>query len=129
MSAAMSQEVMPFFDSAKSATKHALQAAGVNFKTAGAWLWPEKDIGRAEADLRNALNDNRNEELDTEQHILLAKKLKRYDYVHYICHKTSHARPSLITPEERAAVVQEALVATADRFEALLKEFRAARIG
>lgn len=112
MSAPNHQEVLPFFETAKAATKRALEDAGVNFKTAGRWLWPEKDVERAATDLRSALNDNRPKDLDTEQHILLANKTQRFHYLHYICFKTSHSSPQLVTPEEQKAAVQAELVDT-----------------
>jgi hypothetical protein len=127
MSAANPQEALPFFETAKAATKRALEDAGVNFKTAGAWLWPEKDVERAATDLRAALNENRNEELDTEQHILLAIRTQRYHYVHYVCHRTSHGQPPLVTPEEQKAVVQAEVVAVLRSLKPLLA--KAERLG
>ena len=121
----MSQQTLPFFDSDKAATKYAIQASGKSTKQVAAALWPNKTMERAQTDLNNALNDNRGEQLSSDEHSFIANFCQQYDWLYYQSHKCRHSRPVLQTPEEVAAQVQEALFAKADELEALLRQIRA----
>lgn len=120
----MSQQAMPFFDSAKAATKYAIQASGKTAKEVAHALWPNKTIERAQTDLLNALNENRESELSTEEHLFIAMFCNQFDWLYYACHRAEHARPVRQSPEDQQAQIQAAILETADRFEALMKQFR-----
>lgn len=118
----VAQEDFPFFESGEAATKHAIQASGRKFKEIGAALWPSKTPERAGVDLANALNEQRDERLTTEQHIFIARFVNRYDWLYYACQQLSHERPALQTPAEEAQRLQEALFSKTDELRALLNQ-------
>lgn len=120
----MTQQVLPFFDSDKAATKYAMQASGKTPKQVATALWPNKTVERAQTDLNNALNDNRGEQLSSDEHAFIANFCGRYDWLYYQAHKCRHSRPVLQTPEEISAQVQEALFQKAEEIEALLRQIR-----
>ncbi len=117
----MSQESMPFFDSAEEATRTAIQMSGQNYKTVGLIVWPQKSADAASSALRNALNENREERLTADQHLLIANNLQRFEFLHYCAHKCGHSRPEQITPEERKAQFEAAFMQTAHQMRELLK--------
>lgn len=119
---------MPFFESDKAATKYAIQASGKTNKQVASSLWPEKTVERAQTDLNNALNDNRDEQLSSDEHAFIANLCGQYDWLYYHAHKCRHSRPVLQTPEEVAAQVQEQLFQKADELEALLRQIRAVKL-
>ena len=118
----MSQETMPFFDSAEEATAHAIHASGKSFKQVGAALWPDKTIDAAATGLRNALNPNRDERLTADQHVFVANFCGRFDYVHYICMRTNHSRPSQQTPADVAAQLQTEFFSQINSLKGLLNK-------
>ncbi len=121
----MNQQALPFFESDKAATKYAIQASGKTVKEVAHALWPEKSVERAATDLNAALNDNRDEQLSTDEHAFIANLCGQFDWLYYIAHRCSHSRPVAQTPEDQKAQVEAAILETADRLEALMKSFRA----
>lgn len=121
----MSQQVLPFFDSDKAATKFAIQASGKAVKEVAAALWPNKTVERAQTDLLNALNDNRESQLSSEEHCFIANFCGQYDWLHYVAHRCSHSRPVRQTPAERSAQVQQVIEETLGRLEIVMREYRA----
>lgn len=120
----MNQQAMPFFESDKAATKYAIQASGRSPKEVASALWPNKTVERAQTDLLNALNENRESQLSTDEHIFIAKFCQQFDWLFFACHRCGHSRPMAQTPEDQQAQIQAAILETADRFEALMKRFR-----
>ena len=121
----MSQESMPFFDSAEAATKHAIHSSGRNPKDVGSALFPDKTPDAARTALLNALNENRSERLTADQHIFIANYCQRFDWLYYCAHQCSHARPEQVTPEAKAAHIQAALVETVGQMKSLIGQFEA----
>lgn len=118
----MTQETMPFFDSAEEATTHAIHASGQTFKQVGCAVYPEKTAEAAATALRNALNPNRDERLTFDQHLLIARHCNHYAVLRYACFKTSHSQPVIQTPTEEAARLQQQLFTVADQFKSLLAQ-------
>ena len=118
----MTQQAMPFFESDKAATKYAIQASGKSMKDVAHVLWPMKTVERAQTDLLNALNDNRNEQLSTDEHISVARYCGQFDWLYYASHRCSHSRPMPVTPAEQAAVLQAALFDKAEELEKILAQ-------
>lgn len=116
----MTQQSMPFFESDKAATKYAIQASGKSMKDVGHALWPNKTMERAQTDLLSALNENRAEQLSTDEHIFIAVYVGQFEWLHYACHRAMHSRPSPVSPSEQAAELQQALFDTAGQMRALL---------
>lgn len=114
------QEAFPFFESAESATKHAIQASGREVKDVAHALWPDKTVEAARTALSNALNEHRSERLTADQHIFIARYTGRHDWLYYACQQLSHSRPTPVTPAEQAAELQQALFETADQMRSLL---------
>lgn len=116
----MTQQAMPFFESDKAATKYAIQASGKSIKDVAHHIWNGKTIERAQTDLLNALNENRETQLSTDEHMAIARYTGCYDWLYYVCHRCSHSRPVPVTPAEQAAELQAALFAKADELRAVL---------
>jgi hypothetical protein len=116
----MGQELMPFFESAEAATKHAIQASGKEIKDVASALWADKTVTRAQTDLLNALNENRAERLTADQHTFIANYCQRFEFLYYVAHRCSHARPAQVTPEARQAQQQESFRRLAGEMKALL---------
>lgn len=118
----MTQQAMPFFDSDKAATKYAIQASGKAPKDVARVIWPSKTIERAQTDLLNALNENRETQLSTDEHMAIAQYTGQYDWLYYVCHRCSHSRPVPVTPTEQAAELQAALFSKAEELERILAQ-------
>jgi hypothetical protein len=86
-------------------------------------IWSTKSIERAQTDLLNALNDNRNEQLSTDEHMAIARYTGHFDWLYYVCHRCNHSRPVPITPEERAAELQERVMRLIGELKPVLAEF------
>lgn len=120
----MNQQSLPFFESDKAATKYAIQASGKSPKEVAAALWPNKTIERAQTDLLNALNENRESQLSTDEHIFVANFCGQYDWLYFACHRCGHSRPVAQTPEDQKAQVEAAIVSAVEHFETLVKRFK-----
>lgn len=118
----MTQQALPFFESDKAATKYAIQASGKSVKGVAHALWPNKTMERAQTDLLTALNENRTEQLSTDEHIFIAEYCQQFDWLFYACHRCGHARPAAVTPSEQAAELQAALFSKTDELRALLNQ-------
>lgn len=123
----MSQQILPFFDSAEAATKHAIEASGKDPKEVGHALWPDKSPAAARTALLNALNENRAERLTADQHVFVANYCRRYDWLYYVAMQCSHSRPEHVTPAEVAARLQQQLFAKTDELRGLLTQIDALR--
>lgn len=124
----MSQQAMPFFESDKAATKYAIQASGKTPKEVAAALWPNKTVERAQTDLLNALNENRDSQLSTDEHIFIANYCGQFDWLYFSCHRCCHSRPVAQTPEDRKAQVEAAILETVDKMRALVKQFESVAV-
>jgi hypothetical protein len=120
----MNQQAMPWFDSDKAATKYAIQNSGKEPKDVAHALWPHKTVPRATTDLLNALNENREEQLSSDEHAFIANYCRSFEWLYYHCHKLMHSRPLLQTPAEVTAQLQATLLDKADELEGLLKQIR-----
>lgn len=120
----MSQRALPFFESDKAATKYAIQASGKTPKEVAAHIWPNKTVERAQTDLLNALNENRESQLSTDEHIAIANFTGQYDWLYFACHRCAHSQPTAQTPEDQKAQVEAAILETVDRFEVLVRQFK-----
>lgn len=118
----MSQAALPFFESDKAATKFAIQVSGKEPKAIAHALWPNKTVERAQTDLLNALNENRESQLSADEHIFIANFCGRFDWLYYVAHRCSHSRPTPQTPEDLTAQVQAALFQKADELRAILSQ-------
>lgn len=121
----VNQQALPFFESDKAATKYAIQQSGKSPKDVAHALWPNKTVERAQTDLLNALNENRESQLSTDEHIFIANLCGQYDWLYFACHRCSHSRPVAQTPDEQKAQVEAAILETVDRMERLVKDFKA----
>lgn len=121
----MTQQTMPFFDSAEAATKHAIEVSGKTLKDVGLALWPEKSADAARTALANALNENRSERLTFDQHLLIANYCGYYQVLQYAAHKCSHSAPAPQSPEDQAARLQQALFAGAEHMRSVLAQIDA----
>lgn len=121
----MSQQEMPFFESAEAATKHAIQVSGKTVKQVAAMLWPGKTVDAAQTRLANCLNDAREEKLTADEHACIAEYCERYDFLHYLAHRLNHTQPALQTPVEQAAQLQAALFSKTDELRGLLAQIDA----
>lgn len=119
------QSALPFFESDKAATKYAVQASGKTVKDVAHAIWPNKSIERAQTDLLNALNENRETQLSTDEHMAVARYCGQYDWLYYVCHRCSHSRPVPVTPADQAAELQAALFSKADELRAVLSQIEA----
>lgn len=109
----MSQDVLPFFDSDKQATAHAILLSGKSRKDVAHALWSHKTVDRALSDLNVALNENRDEQLSSDEHAFIANYTGQYCWLHYACYRCSHSRPHLETPAEQVAEAQAAVFSEA----------------
>ena len=116
------QDVMPFFESAEAATRHAIEASGKDPKEVASALFPDKTVSAARTLLLNALNENRAERLTADQHIFVANTCKQYHWLYFAAFKCGHTRPEQITPEARTAKLQSALFARASDMAKVLRE-------
>lgn len=123
----MTQAALPFFESDKAATKYAVQASGRAIKEVAAALWPNKTVERAQTDLLNALNENRESQLSTDEHIFIASYTGRYDWLYYACHRCQHSRPYQQTTDEIQAQLTAALFQKADELESVLRQVQQLR--
>lgn len=123
----MTQESMPFFDSAEEATRHAILVSGKNPKSVGAALWPDKTAEAARTALMNALNPNRDERLTADQHLFVANFCSQYDYVYYVCHRCNHSRPKLQTPEDQLERLRQDFYAATDLMKDLVSQIDSAK--
>ena len=101
---------MPFFDCAEEATKEAIRKSGKPMKDVGKALWPDKSVEAAATAIRNALNENRDERLTSDQHMFIANYTGHYDWLHYCSHGCSHSRPEPVAPEDTRAKLQREFV-------------------
>lgn len=116
----MNQQVMPFFESAEAATKHAIQVSGKTVKQVAAMLWPGKTVDAAQTRLANCLNESREEKLTADEHCRIADCCDSYEFLYYLCHRLNHSRPVQQTPTEQAAQLQAALFSKTDELRGLL---------
>lgn len=123
----MSQQDLPFFESDKAATKYAIQAAGKTIKEVGHALWPNKTVERAATDLNAALNENRTEQLSTDEHAFVANFCGRFDWLYYASHQCSHSRPEPIAPEDMRAKLQRDVISAVQHLDGIAK--RLERLG
>lgn len=123
----MTQQSLPFFESDKAATKYAIQSSGKTPKAVAHALWPNKTVDRAQTDLLNALNDGRDEQLSTDEHIFVATYCGQFDWLFYVCHRCAHSRPVAQSPEEVSAQLQAALFQKADELDSVIQQIRQMR--
>lgn len=118
----MNQEPLPFFETAEAATKHAIATSGMPPKAVAHRVFPDKTPDAAYTLLMNALNENRNERLTADQHILVANITKRFYWLYYAAMRCQHSQPQLITPAAQQARLQETLFAKADELQVVLQQ-------
>ncbi len=123
----MSQQTMPFFESAEAATRQAIQNSGKSMKEVAAHIWKGKSVSAAQTHLLNCLNESREEKLSADEHIAIAEFCQEFDYLYYCAHRLSHTRPTLVTPEEHAAAIQAELMRKVDELQPLLSAFQRLR--
>lgn len=120
----MSQQLLPFFDSAEEATKHAIHASGKTIKQVACAVWPDKSPTAAQTALANALNEARNERLTFDQHLFIAKFCGQYDVLRYAAHQCDHSQPIPQTPTDKAAQLQALLFSKAGELESVLASIK-----
>lgn len=121
----MTQQAMPFFDTAEEATKHAIHASGKSIKQVACALWPDKSPAAAQTALANALNEARSERLTFDQHIFIANYCGQFDVLRYAAHNCDHSQPIPQSPQEKAAQIQAALFAQLPSLRGMLEQLEA----
>lgn len=118
----MTQEAMPFFDSAEDATRYAVQASGKSPKAVAAALWPSLKADSAYARFMNALNPEKPEKLTADEHAFVAEFCQRFEFLYFMAHRLGHSRPVLQLPENQIAELQDALFAKGDELKSILAQ-------
>ncbi|MGB1561580.1 MAG: hypothetical protein ACPHN2_08795 [Sinimarinibacterium flocculans] len=120
----MTQQRMPFFESAEDATRYAIAASGKAPKQIACALWPDKSPAAAHTALMNALNEGRSERLTFDQHLFIANFTGQYDVLRYAAHQCDHSQPVPQAPEEKAAQLQALLFQRAGELESVLASIK-----
>lgn len=121
----MSQQRMPFFESAEDATRFAIAASGKAPKQIACALWPDKSPAAAHTALMNALNEGRSERLTFDQHLFVATYTGQFDVLRYAAMLCDHSQPVPQAPQEKAAQLQAALFSQAANLKGLLQQIEA----
>lgn len=121
----MSQQRIPFFESAEDATRHAIASSGKAPKQVASALWPDKSPTSAHTALMNALNDSRNERLTFDQHLFIANYCGQFDVLRYAALQCDHSQPVPQQPEEKAAQLQAQLFQQAASMKGLIAQIEA----
>jgi hypothetical protein len=106
-----------------------VKAAGGS-KRVGPLLWPEKDGGAAQRQLLDCLNEDRPQQLNPEQVVLVLRLARQAGYhqgMEYLAEALSYTRPAPVEPEDERALLQREFNEGARRLEKLVE--RMERIG